>query len=79
MCHSCRLFKGGTNPDFYRIKTEKNTISVEEIRSMQKDVYVKPLYSPKKVYLIEEAEKMTVQAQNSLLKTLEEPPCMQLL
>lgn len=74
VCHSCRLFKGGTNPDFYRIKTEKNTISVEEIRSMQKDVYVKPLYSPKKVYLIEEAEKMTVQAQNSLLKTLEEPP-----
>ena len=37
-------------------------------------MYIKPLYSPKKVYLIEEAEKMTVQAQNCLLKTLEEPP-----
>ncbi|NLI57383.1 MAG: DNA polymerase III subunit delta' [Clostridium sp.] len=73
-CQACRLFRGGSNPDFYHIKTEKNTIGVEEIRSMQKDVYIKPLYSPKKVYLIEEAEKMTVQAQNCLLKTLEEPP-----
>lgn len=73
-CRECRLFRGGSNPDFYHIKTEKNSIGVEEIRSMQKDVYIKPLYSPKKVYLIEEAEKMTVQAQNCLLKTLEEPP-----
>jgi DNA polymerase-3 subunit delta' len=73
-CQACRLFRGGSNPDFYLIKTEKNSIGVEEIRNMQKHVYIKPLYSPKKVYLIDEADKMTVQAQNSLLKTLEEPP-----
>lgn len=74
ICQACRLFRGESNPDFYCVKTEKNSISVEEIRNMQKDVSIKPLYSPKKVYLIEEAEKMTVQAQNCLLKTLEEPP-----
>lgn len=73
-CQACRLFKGETNPDFYYIKTEKSSISIEDIRNMQKDVFIKPLYSPKKVYLIDEAEKMTMQAQNCLLKTLEEPP-----
>ncbi|MDQ2086369.1 DNA polymerase III subunit delta' C-terminal domain-containing protein [Herbivorax sp. ANBcel31] len=78
-CQPCRLFRGGTNPDFYCIKTEKNSIGVEDIRKMQKDVSIRPLYSPKKVYLIQEAEKMTVQAQNCLLKTLEEPPLYTLI
>lgn len=76
-CHSClacRLFANGTNPDFYIIDSESASISIDEIRQLQKDIFIKPLYSPKKVYLVANADKMTVQAQNCLLKTLESPP-----
>ncbi|TYQ16829.1 UNVERIFIED_CONTAM: DNA polymerase-3 subunit delta' [Acetivibrio alkalicellulosi] len=78
-CKGCKLFNGKTNPDFYRISTKENSISVDDIRKMQKDVLIKPLYSPKKVYLIEDAQKLTLQAQNCLLKTLEEPPSYALI
>lgn len=73
-CVSCRLYKEGSNPDFMVIEAPGTSIGVDAIRQMQEDIIKKPLYSPKKVYLISEAEKMTVQAQNCLLKTLEEPP-----
>jgi len=73
-CLSCRLFAGGNNPDFYIIDGNGASISVDDIRDMQNDIAVKPLYSRKKVYLIIDGENMTVQAQNCLLKTLEEPP-----
>jgi len=73
-CQSCLLFKSGTNPDFFVLVSEGRSIGVDEIRRMQQDVSIRPMYSAKKVYLIEEADKMTVQAQNCLLKTLEEPP-----
>lgn len=73
-CQSCRLFESGTNPDFYIVEAEGTSISVDEIRRMQHDISIRPMYSAKKVYLIAEGDKMTVQAQNCLLKTLEEPP-----
>lgn len=75
-CHSCRQALSGNQPDIIRIVHEKpNVISVDDIRSqVNADVAVKPYSSPYKVYIISEAEKMTVQAQNAILKTLEEPP-----
>ncbi|MEN2775483.1 DNA polymerase III subunit delta' [Acetivibrio clariflavus] len=73
-CQPCRLFQSGTNPDFYVLETEGTSISVDDIRKMQQDISIRPMYSEKKVYLIAEADKMTAQAQNCLLKTLEEPP-----
>ena len=73
-CQTCRLFDSGTNPDFYVVEAEGASISVDDIRRMQHDVSIRPMYSSKKVYLVAEADKMTVQAQNCLLKTLEEPP-----
>jgi DNA polymerase III subunit delta' len=73
-CQACMLLESGSNPDFRRIQAEGASIGVEEIRDIQGDVVVRPMYSPRKVYIIEEADKMTVQAQNCLLKTLEEPP-----
>jgi DNA polymerase-3 subunit delta' len=73
-CQSCRLFESGTNPDFYVLEAEGASIGVDEVRKMQQDISIRPLYGAKKVYLIVEADKMTVQAQNCLLKTLEEPP-----
>lgn len=73
-CRSCRLFENRTNPDFGVLETRGLSIGVDEIRNLQQDICIRPLYSKRKVYLIREAEKMTVQAQNCLLKTLEEPP-----
>lgn len=75
-CHSCKQALSGNHPDIIRLVHEKpNTISVEDIRTqINQDMGIKPYQGPYKVYLISEGEKMTVQAQNALLKTLEEPP-----
>ena len=62
------------NPDCTIFLTDEKTIKVESIRELQKDVAIKPLIFPKKVYIIPYAEKMNISAQNCLLKTLEEPP-----
>lgn len=75
-CGSCKKALSGNHPDIIRVVHEKpNTISVDDIREqVNTDVAVKPYGSAHKVYIISEAEKMTAQAQNALLKTLEEPP-----
>lgn len=75
-CHSCKQALSDNQPDIIRVTHEKpNSISVDDIRSqINNDVAIKPYSSPYKVYIVNEAEKMTVQAQNAILKTLEEPP-----
>ncbi len=75
-CHSCKQALSRNHPDIIYVTHEKpNTISVDDIRTqVNNDVAIKPYSGPYKVYLVNEAEKMTPQAQNALLKTLEEPP-----
>ncbi len=75
-CHSCKQALTGNHPDIIFLTHEKpGTISVDDIRSqINNDVAIKPYSSLRKIYIINEGEKMTVQAQNALLKTLEEPP-----
>ncbi len=75
-CHSCRQALSMNHPDIIRLVHEKpNTISVEDIRlKINNDIAIRPYQGPYKIYIIAEGEKMTVQAQNALLKTLEEPP-----
>lgn len=75
-CHSCIQAKSGNQPDIIFVSHDKpNTIGVEDIRTqVNNDIGIKPYSSPRKVYIMNEGEKMTVQAQNALLKTLEEPP-----
>jgi DNA polymerase-3 subunit delta' len=73
-CKSCICFNGNSHPDFSILNEQDDTIKVDEIRELIKKVYEKPIISNKKVYIINEADKMTQEAQNSLLKTLEEPP-----
>lgn len=75
-CASCRRALSDSQPDIVKVTHEKaGTISVDDIRAqISGDVSFKPYSSPYKVYIMNEAEKMTVQAQNALLKTLEEPP-----
>ncbi len=75
-CHSCKQAQSGNHPDIIFITHEKpGTIGVDDIRrQINGDVAIKPYSGPKKIYIVNEGEKMTVQAQNALLKTLEEPP-----
>lgn len=75
-CHSCRQAESGNHPDILWVTHEKpGTISVDDIRTQVGDtVMIKPYQGPYKVYIIDHAELMTQQAQNALLKTLEEPP-----
>lgn len=74
-CHSCKQAASGNHPDIICLAREKlNSIGVDEIREqINNDVEIKPYSSRYKVYIIEEAQLMTVQAQNALLKTIEEP------
>lgn len=75
-CRSCKQALSGNQPDIIHVTHEKpGSISVDEIRTqLNNDIQVKPYSSPRKIYIIDEADKMTVQAQNALLKTIEEPP-----
>lgn len=61
-------------PDLLYVEPDGNSIKIEQIREMQKRVQEKPIGAIRKVYIIDEADKMTKEAQNCLLKTLEEPP-----
>lgn len=62
------------NPDFSIIGPDGNSIKIEQIRELQKKIQEKPIISNNKVYIIDDADMMTQEAQNCLLKTLEEPP-----
>ncbi|MCR5778774.1 MAG: DNA polymerase III subunit delta [Lachnospiraceae bacterium] len=75
-CHSCKMALSGNHPDIVMVRHEKpNIISVDEIRTqIVSDVLIKPYSSPHKIYIVPDATMMTQQAQNALLKTLEEPP-----
>ena len=75
-CRSCKQAINGNHPDIIYIEHDKpNVISVDNIRTqLNGDIAIKPYSGPHKIYIMDEAEKMNVQAQNALLKTLEEPP-----
>lgn len=74
-CKSCISAASRNHPDIIRVTHEKSVISVEDIRlQLNNDIYIKPYSGKYKIYIIDEAEKMNAQAQNALLKTIEEPP-----
>ena len=73
-CKSCIEFDSNNNPDFQLLEPNDGKIKIEQIREMQRKVAEKPIISDKKVYVIDNADTMTTEAQNCLLKTLEEPP-----
>ena len=73
-CKSCIEFETENHPDFKIIVPDGKNIKIEQIRDFQSKVYEKPVISLKKVYIIDDADLMTKEAQNCLLKTLEEPP-----
>ena len=73
-CKSCTCFNGKNHPDFYSVNEDGENIKIDEIRNITEKVIEKPIISEKKVYIINDCDKMTKEAQNCLLKTLEEPP-----
>ena len=75
-CRSCWQSDDRINPDIIYVKHDKpNTISVDDIRTqLNNDIVIKPYSNQYKIYIVDEAEKMNQQAQNALLKTIEEPP-----
>ena len=79
-CIPCKQFSDNTSPDYKVIdllldkgKTKK-AITVDQIREVVTDIYIKPSVFEKKIYIIKNADKMNINAQNAILKSLEEPP-----
>ena len=73
-CKACIEFNTNNNPDFILIEANNGSIKIDQIREMQKNVSEKPIISNHKACIINDADLMTIEAQNCLLKTLEEPP-----
>lgn len=75
-CKNCEKILGGKSPDIITIglEGERATIGVEAVRQLKNDIYIAPNDLSVKVYIIENADCMTTQAQNAFLLSLEEPP-----
>lgn len=81
ICHACSMCGAGSHPDvrivensLYGVEKKSDILAVETIRAMKKEIYLKPYIADRKIYILPNADTMTEQAQNSLLKVLEEPP-----
>ncbi len=75
-CNDCQMLEKGSHPDLYWLGTGggSSVIKIEDIRLLKERVNVKPFQAPKKVFIIQDAERLNSAAANALLKTLEEPP-----
>jgi DNA polymerase III subunit delta' len=73
-CLECRKVEHGNHPDLQLLKPDGASIKIDQIRELQRAFSYRSGGVNPKVYIIDEADKMTIQAANSLLKFLEEPP-----
>ena len=75
-CNNCRRIYDGNFPDVKVLakKKDKATLGVEAVKDFREDMFLSSTESENKIYIIDDAESMTPEAQNSLLKVLEEPP-----
>lgn len=74
ICEPCKEIGKQISPDLTIIELVKSSIKIEQIRALRNEIVLKPFKNKKKVYIIDRAENMTIEASNCLLKTLEEPP-----
>jgi DNA polymerase-3 subunit delta' len=74
VCASCRAIENGNFPDVMVLSPEKNILKIEQMRAMKQTAYLKPMTGRKRIFIIDQAEKMNDEAANSVLKILEEPP-----
>ncbi len=73
VCSSCHQVSVGSHPDVRVTRTEKLSIGVEEVRELVRGAALAPAASPWQVMVIEDADRLTEQAANALLKAIEEP------
>lgn len=73
-CVSCKAITRGNYPDVLLITPEKNALKIDQMRAMKQTAYLKPMMGRKRIFIIEQAERMNDEAANSVLKILEEPP-----
>ncbi|GGJ30265.1 DNA polymerase III subunit delta' [Paenibacillus hunanensis] len=73
-CIECRKMEHGNHPDFLLVEPDGSSIKIDQIRELQRIFSYRSEAGNRKIYIIQDADKMTVQAANSLLKFLEEPP-----
>lgn len=78
-CLACRKVDSGNHPDLQFIRPAGNLVKIGQIRELQKQIIYEPLESSRKVYILTDAERMNLEAENCLLKTLEEPPASSVL
>lgn len=73
-CAECRLLSAGGHPNLLRVSPENHFIKIDEVRALQEELALKAFSDRPRVAILVPAERMTLQAANALLKTLEEPP-----
>ena len=76
VCNNCRRIYSGSFPDVKLLQRSKDkaSLGVEAVKDFREDMFLSATESDHKVYIIDDAESMTAEAQNALLKILEEPP-----
>lgn len=76
VCRHCRLVMENTHPDvaLYSSEDRENAFHVEDVRGIRSDAYIRPNDGVSKLYLLRNVHNMTSQAQNAMLKIIEEPP-----
>ena len=73
-CLACRKVDSGNHPDLQFIRPEGSLLKIGQIRELQKQIIYEPLEARRKIYILADTERMNPEAENCLLKTLEEPP-----
>jgi len=73
-CRTCRQIEHGNFPDLTAVEPEGQNIKIEQIREINRNLNYKPISGKYRVSIIQQAETLTLEAANSFLKTLEEPP-----
>lgn len=72
VCHNCKMFDAGTHPDFF--VSDESPVKIESVRRLNDELFIKPLISDRKVFIVEHADEMNIASQNAFLKSFEEPP-----
>ena len=78
-CLACRKVDSGNHPDLQFIRPDGSELKIGQIRELQKQIIYQPLEANRKVYILTDVDRMNDPAENSLLKTLEEPPASSVL